>query len=72
MCVGVTLISAGLIIRPSNLRFATPCSSVNGFDCFENLKEFDYLRRKVFQKVLKRSSASLSGIYRLDLHGLTK
>ena len=34
--------------------------------CFENLKEFDYLCRKVFRKVLKRSSASLSGIYHLD------
>ena len=28
----------------------THSSSVNGLDCFENLKEFNYLRRKVFQK----------------------
>ena len=44
-------------------------NSVNGLDCFENLKEFDYLKREVFRKVLKRSSISLSGIYRLDFHG---
>ena len=38
----------------------TICSSGNCLDYFENLKEFDHFRRKVFRK--KGSSASLSGI----------
>ena len=52
------------VIRPSDLQSATKSSSINGSDCFEN-----YLRRKVFQKALEGSSALLSGIYRLDMHG---
>ena len=40
----------------------TPSSTVDDLGCFENLNDFDYLLRKVFRKVLKRSSASLSGI----------
>ena len=47
-------------------------SSVNGLDCFENLKKIVYFGRNVFRKVLKGSSASPSGIYRLDLHRMTK
>ena len=38
------------------------CSSCKCLDYFENLKEFGYLKRKVFRKVLKGSSASHSGI----------
>ena len=45
------------------------CSSGNGLDCFENLKELDNFRRKVFRKVFKKFCASLSGIYHIDLHG---
>ena len=39
---------AQALVKPSDLQFATPSSFVYSLDCFENLKEFDYLRRKVF------------------------
>ena len=45
---------------------ANPSSSINCLDCFENLNEYNYLWRKVFRKVLKRCSVSLSGIQRLE------
>ena len=60
------------MVWPSDLQYATQSSSVNGLYRFENPKKFNYLRRKVSRKVLKGSSASLSGICRLDLHGRTK
>ena len=37
------------MVRPSDLQSATPSSFANGFDCIENLKEFDYLRRELFR-----------------------
>ena len=54
--------------RPSDLQSTKPYSSVNGLDFFENLNEFNYLRRKVFQKVLERSRVSFSGIQSLEFH----
>ena len=33
--------------------------SVKDLDCFENQKEFSYVRRVVFRKVLKGSTVSL-------------
>ena len=42
-----------------------PRASVRGLACFENLKEFDYLGRKVFRKVLKGFSTSAS-LFRLE------
>ena len=44
----VTLTCEGVSLAQSHLQSATQSSTVNGLDGFENLTEFDYLRRKVF------------------------